>query len=97
MITVPKRVEIKVVGRVRGVFFRQGVKQKAEELGLTGWVKNEEDGSVRIVAEGEEENLQKLVEWARLGTEWARVDKIDIAWSNGIEEFLDFEIKLKSH
>ena len=78
---------------MRGVFFRQGVKQKAEELGLTGWVKNEEDSSVRIVAEGEEENLQKLVEWARLGTEWARVEKVQVEWRETEEGFKSFVIR----
>lgn len=88
-----KRVEIKVIGQVQGVFFRQGVKAEADRLGITGWVQNEPDGSVRIVAEGEEEKLQKLVDWARVGTEWAKVEKVDVKWEEAAGEFKDFRVK----
>lgn len=88
-----KRAEIKVTGHVQGVFFRAGVKTEAERLGLNGWVRNEPDGSVKIVAEGEGENLQKLIEWCRKGTKWARVDKVQIEWQNAKEEFTEFAIK----
>ena len=52
-----RRVFIRVYGRVQGVFFRSCTQEKAEELGLTGWVKNEDEGTVVIVAEGEEEKI----------------------------------------
>ena len=87
-----KRVEIRAFGQVQGVFFRQGVKQKAEELGLAGWVENEDDGSVRIVAEGQERQLQKLAEWVKLGTEWAKVEKVEIEWREARNEFIGFRI-----
>lgn len=88
-----KRAEIKVIGQVQGVFFRQSVKTEAERLGLGGWVRNEEDGSVKIVVEGAEESLQKLVEWARLGTEWARVDEVKVEWQDARGKLNRFEIK----
>lgn len=88
-----KRAEIKIMGEVQGVFFRQGVKAEAELLGLSGWVRNEDDGSVKIVAEDAEESLQKLVEWARLGTEWARVDEVKVEWQDARGELNRFEIK----
>ena len=85
-------IEVKVVGQVQGVFFRQGVKEVAEELGLTGWVRNEKDGAVKIIAEGEEENLHKLIEWCKEGTEWAKVERVEIEWREGKREFGEFSI-----
>ncbi len=88
-----KRIEIKVYGQVQGVFFRQGVKGKAEEFNLTGWVSNEPDGSVKIVAEGEEKNLQKLFDWCRNGTGRSRVEDIKFAWQETTGEFFSFAIR----
>lgn len=87
-----KRAEIIIIGTVQGVFFRQGVKSEAERLELTGWVRNEEDGSVRIVAEGEEENLQKLIEWCKKGTELAKVEEVKTEWGIADHKFSGFEI-----
>lgn len=87
-----KRVEIKITGQVQGVFFRQGVGEIAEKFGLTGWVKNEQDGSVWVVAEGRKEDLQKLVEWCRKGTDWSRVDDIKIKWQEASGEFKKFNL-----
>ncbi len=58
---------IRVTGRVQGVFFRVSTQREAQSLGLTGFVRNEPDGSVYIEAEGEEEALQKLLAWIRAG------------------------------
>ena len=88
-----KRAEIIIYGQVQGVFFRQGVKDMAEELGLTGWVSNESDGSVKIVAEGSEENLQKLMEWCRKGTSWAKVEEVKIERKEANGEFFSFVIR----
>ena len=87
-----KRAEIKITGRVQGVFFRQVAKSKAGELGLAGFVRNEPDGSVLIVAEGEEEKLQKLVEWAKVGTELSQVERVDITWKDASNKFKFFEM-----
>lgn len=87
-----RRAKIIISGRVQGVFFRAGVKAEAERLGLSGWVRNESDGSVRIVAEGEEENLQKLVEWCKKGTEFSRVDNVEYTSGEAKGEFKGFEI-----
>ena len=73
-----KRVEIIITGSVQGVLFRPGTKAEALRLGLVGWVKNELDGSVRIVAEGPEENLQKLVDWCRKGTKWEKIEDVKV-------------------
>ena len=87
-----KRVAILVSGLVQGVFYRAETKGKAAELNLVGWVKNESDGSVKIMAEGEEKDLEKLIEWAKKGPTLAKVDKIEVKWDKGRREFKDFDI-----
>lgn len=87
-----RRVEIKVVGQVQGVFFRSEAQKLAAELGLAGWVKNEDNDAVKIIAEGEEEKLKELVEWCRRGTKWSRVEQVDADRHEATGEFADFEI-----
>ena len=87
-----RRVEIRVFGKVQGVFFRNEAKDIADSFGLFGWIKNEGDGSVKIVAEGDEEKLKELVEWCRSGSEWSRVELIDTEWHKATGEFTSFKI-----
>ena len=74
-----KRVQMTVRGRVQGVFFRASAQREARRLGLTGWVRNRADGSLEIVAEGEEAALRDLGddEFAdvRLHVEGRQVDR----------------------
>lgn len=72
-----KRLRIHVSGKVQGVFYRATAQAKAKELSLNGWVKNEEDGSVLIEAEGEEQKLDKMVEWCRQGPGAAQVNAVE--------------------
>ena len=65
-----------VSGLVHGVFFRATTQQKALELGLTGWVKNCDDGSVEIHAEGPEDKLKELEEWCWKGSKEAKVQNV---------------------
>ncbi len=88
-----KRVVIKVYGRVQGVFFRHTARLRAEELGLKGFVRNECDGSVTVMAEGEEETLQKILKWCRKGPPLANVEKTEIEWRETTGEFKRFEIQ----
>lgn len=88
-----KRVIIRVYGFVQGVNFRYYTMREAQNLGLSGWVKNEEDGSVTILAEGEEEDLKKLIEWAKRGPNWAEVEKIEVNWQEAKDEFERFEVR----
>ncbi len=84
----------KIYGRVQGVFFRDSSQRKAKELNLSGWVRNEPDGTVQIVAEGEEKDLKELIEWCRAGgIEHARIDKVDIEWLKPSSQFNDFIVK----
>jgi len=87
------RIHIFVSGRVQGVFFRAETEARARELGLFGWVRNLEDGRVEIIAEGEKEKLEKLLEWAKRGPTLARVDSIYFEWEEYKGEFKNFEIR----
>ncbi len=62
-----KALEIRVTGRVQGVFFRRAARDRAEELGLAGFARNEPDGSVRLEIEGEAGALGRFLEWCRAG------------------------------
>jgi acylphosphatase len=73
-----KILSIKVTGHVHGVGFRYHTRNKAEEMGIRGFVRNELDGSVYIEAEGEESSMDEFVDWCRIGPKWARVDCIEL-------------------
>jgi acylphosphatase len=66
-----KRIHIKIYGRVQGVWFRKWAQSKAQELGISGWVKNESNGSLSLQAEGNEAGLSRLVEECHEGPEKA--------------------------
>lgn len=72
-----KRYRVKVKGKVQGVFYRSSAQAKAKELGLSGWVQNEEDGSVLMEVQGEEAKLEKMLEWCRQGPGAAEVNDVE--------------------
>ncbi len=84
--------KIKVYGKVQGVYFRASTRQKAFELGISGVVKNETDGSVYIEAEGSEKALKHFIAWCNQGPPGAVVDKLE---KEEIEprHFTTFEVK----
>ena len=88
-----KQIILIIHGRVQGIFFRDSTRRKARKLGLTGWVSNESDGTVKVMAQGEEEKLEALIKWCYNGPMLARVDKIDIEWQEATGQFEKFEIK----
>lgn len=71
------RVRVRVRGRVQGVFFRAEARAQAEALGVAGWIRNADDGSVEAVFEGADEQVDSLVEWCRRGPAGARVDEVE--------------------
>lgn len=73
-----KSIKINIYGKVQGVGFRYSTLQKANELGVTGFVKNRIDGSVYIEADGEPEILDQFVSWCKQGPSSAYVDDIKI-------------------
>jgi acylphosphatase len=67
-----------VHGLVQGVFFRDSTRQRARQFGLSGWVRNAEDGSVEAVFEGPEDAVERLVDFVRRGPRGARVDRVEV-------------------
>ena len=86
-----KHFSIKVIGKVQGVFFRALTKEKADELGITGFVRNEPDGCVYIEAEADEKILQQFMDWCRQGPSRARVEKMEVSEGEG-KAFARFEV-----
>jgi acylphosphatase len=87
------RVYFNVQGRVQGVYFRASAVQRAQELGLTGWVKNCADGSVEGVAEGPREKLENLVAWCGQGPTGAKVTNLETRWDAAQNAFSAFTIE----
>lgn len=84
---------VRVVGRVQGVGFRWWTRRQAEQLGLTGWVRNADDERmVEVVAEGDPEQLRVLERHLRQGPHGARVETVDARWEPASDEFSSFEI-----
>lgn len=88
-----KQYEIKVAGRVQGVWFRAFTQEKATELGIKGWVKNLPDGSVLVVAQADKTDLDTFVDYLRIGPTRARVDNIFKSEINDLSDFDNFSIK----
>ncbi|MDC8452914.1 MAG: acylphosphatase [Candidatus Nitrosotalea sp.] len=87
-----KRVRLLIQGRVQGVYFRQGMMETAEQNNVFGWVRNLPDDSVEAILEGNDSNVDAVVEWARFGSAGAVVKELKIIEENYVNEFSDFEI-----
>ena len=70
--------KIIITGKVQGVFFRYLAEKKAQELNIKGTVRNLPDGSLEIIAKGDDEDMEKFIDWCKLGPEYARVEGINI-------------------
>jgi acylphosphatase len=92
-----RRAVIRVYGEVQGVGFRSWTARRAQRAGLSGYVRNEPDGSVLIVVEGEEESIARLIEECRKGPPLARVERVDVEWQEYRGEFQDFEIRYRDY
>lgn len=90
------RARIFAEGIVQGVFFRENTRQKADELGILGWVRNLPDGRVEIVIEGEKQKVEKMIKWIEKGYKFAKVEKIDIKLEKFNGEFQNFKIRYNS-
>jgi acylphosphatase len=88
-----KRIEATIHGRVQGVAFRHYTSIQAHRLGVCGWVANRPDGTVRVVAEGDERVLKHFCEWLHEGPSAARVAFVDLIWLDATDEFRDFTIR----
>ena len=72
------RLRIVVRGRVQGVWFREGARRRADELGVSGWVRNNPDGTVEAEIEGSAVDVAVLTSWLELGPPQARVDALEV-------------------
>jgi acylphosphatase len=88
------RLHATVEGRVQGVGFRAFVEQSAEVLDLKGWVRNRWDGSVEVVAEGERQDLEKLLAALRRGPRAAGVAEVLFEWQPATGEFTYFSVRM---
>jgi acylphosphatase len=88
---VIKHVSINITGKVQGVFFRASTKEKADELNVKGFVRNERDGIVYVEAEGNDKDLETFISWCKHGPRLARVERCDVT-ENQPKGFSDFTI-----
>lgn len=88
-----KQVHCIVRGRVQGVFFRASTQREARRLGLAGWVRNQSDGAVEVVVEGEDDRVKEFLQWVQKGPGAARVDRVETRWRGYTGEFTDFRIE----
>ena len=85
-------LNIRVLGKVQGVYFRHSTKAVADQLGIVGWVKNESDGSVYIEAEGDKAMMDAFIEWCEEGPERAVVDSINMV-EDELKSYNNFIVK----
>ncbi len=89
----PVSVRAMVHGRVQGVFFRTFVEEHAQRLGLVGYVRNLPSGAVEVMAEGERERVNKLLERLKMGPPAAIVGGVDIIWSEFTGDHSGFRVR----
>jgi len=92
-----ERLEATVIGRVQGVGFRYHVLRRATELGLTGWVANEHDGSVRCRVEGPRSDLDALVEALETGPDGAVVERVIVGFGPATGTLGAFGVRSAGH
>lgn len=88
-----KQIHVVVTGFVQNVGFRKFVRHFAKKLGIVGWTRNLEDGTVEIVAVGEEEKLHYLLKRIERGPQLAQVDNVHTEWEDVQERFDKFVIR----
>lgn len=91
--TTEKRLSARITGRVQGVGFRHFTTTRARDLGVTGWVRNEPDGSVRLEAEGPKEDLNDLLDAVHEGPRSARVESVSSDFDDAEGSFEGFRVR----
>ncbi|MEM1096915.1 MAG: acylphosphatase [Bacteroidota bacterium] len=91
--TGSQRLSARVSGRVQGVGFRHFTRATARRLGLTGWVRNEPDGSVYLIAEGPKAQLDTLLERLHTGPSMSRVQHVQAHWAEAGGTFSRFDVR----
>ncbi|HRO46820.1 acylphosphatase [Agriterribacter sp.] len=82
---------ITITGKVQGVFYRGSAREQSERLGVNGEVKNMPDGSVVLIAEGEEEAVKALIAWCHYGPPRAEVQEVAVK-EGVIKGYKDFKV-----
>lgn len=82
----------KIYGRVQGVFFRASAQRKARQIGIKGWVRNEPDGTVLVLAFGTGEQVLEMENWCHDGSDMAQVTKVEVLDSQEVPSSETFEI-----
>jgi acylphosphatase len=90
-VTEEKALDLVITGRVQGVFYRASMRTEADRLGVRGWVRNADDGTVHAHVEGAAAEVDELVDWARQGPPKAQVDDVhasvaDVVGAAGFED-----------
>lgn len=87
------RAALRIKGRVQGVFFRHSAKLEAKRLGLTGWIRNCDDGDVRATVEGPRQRVAEFIAWCRVGPPHASVGDVEVSESPPTGEFSQFRVE----
>ena len=81
-----------ISGNVQGVFYRASCQDVAVKYGLKGWVKNLPNGQVEVLAQGNKQQIEQLIEWCKKGPPHASVSNVEVKWEEALQQFSLFEI-----
>ena len=87
------RVHAIISGKVQGVFFRMETREAAQNYGVSGWVRNNHDGTVEAVFEGDKSAVDSVLQWCKQGPPGSRVDDIHLDWEPYRGDFTEFNIR----
>lgn len=79
-------------GQVQGVMYRTYAQEAATNLGLIGWVKNKDNGTVELVAQGTPDVLKEFVEYLHEGSSLSKVDSVSVDWRTASKHYDEFSI-----
>ncbi len=88
-----KRVHAIVTGRVQGVYFRTYTQDEAQKIGVTGWVRNCQDGTVEVAVEGEEDKVDQMIQWLHAGSPMGEVTGVEVNDEPPLNEQSAFNIR----
>lgn len=89
---IAKQAIIKITGKVQGVFYRAYAREQALSLGLTGYARNMDDGSVEILVQGKEVAIKGFIQWCQKGSPSAKVDGVSVKWDPTVKLAEGFRI-----
>ena len=89
------RALVVVSGKVQGVFYRATTRKVATRLGVQGWVRNNRDGTVEALLEGDASAVNRLIQWCEKGPIHSDVQKVTVTWQGHLGEFDGFEVRYR--